>query len=700
MSANPSDYTLVVCEKPDAGRKVAEALADGRIDSRTVNGVEVLAFRRGDKDYLVCSAIGHLYGVSDSFQFRETYPVFDLEWYPANLVDKRAAGVRKRILSIGRLAKDASSFVNACDYDAEGETIGYNVLRYACGGKEDVALRARFSTLTKEDLVSSFAEARAGTGMGLARAGRTRHALDFIWGVNLSRVLSSAANASASSGYRIISMGRVQGPALAFIVEKEVEIRSFVPVPYWTVRGVFEKDGTRFEAPSSKAKFLKKSDAESVKLACEGKNGVVSEVTKSIFREPPPPPFNTGDLQKEAYRLFGFSPTKTLQIAERLYLDALISYPRTSSQKLPNSIGYREILSRLAAIGEYADLTKDLLEGRLSPREGEQVDRAHPAIYPTGLRPRRPLPANEGKIFDVVVRRFLACFGEDAVRERANLRIAVDGNEFAITGRRTLKLGWMKYSGRYARADDRVVPGLVKGDVVTVVGIDCDEKLESPPSRYNQSSILEKMEREGIGTKATRADTIAVLMTRGYVTGDLEATDLGISLVETMQEYCPKIVSVDLTREIERQLEDIENGTGTSAEVMERAIAVISQQLELLKSNEAAVGRDIGGAAVTRSSSAIIGICPVCKTGNLIIIRSRKTGKRFIGCTNYSTGCRASGPLPQRGPVKAAGKPCSRCGWPAVYVRFGRFPRKLCVNTACRGKVGSKNVVQALQKTS
>lgn len=700
MSASPPDYTLVVCEKPDAGRKVAEALADGQIDRRLVNGIEVLAFRRDDREYLVCSAIGHLYGVSDSFQFRETYPVFDLEWFPANLVDKRATGVQKRILSIGRLAKGASSFINACDYDTEGETIGYNVLRYACGGKEDVGLRAKFSTLTKEDLVLSFAEARAGTGTGLARAGRTRHALDFIWGVNLSRVLSSAANASASSGYRIISMGRVQGPTLAFVVEKEVEIQSFVPMPYWTVRGMFEKDGVHFEAPSSTSKFLKKSDSESVKLGCEGKEGIVSEVTKSVFKEQPPPPFNTGSLQKEAYRFFGFSPTKTLRIAERLYLDALISYPRTSSQKLPNSIGYRVILSGLGAIREYADSSRELLEGGLSPKEGEQVDRAHPAIYPTGLRPRRSLPANEAKVFDIIVRRFLGCFGEDAVRERVSLRVSVDGNEFAITGRRTLKLGWMKHGGKYARMDDRVVPGLAKGDVVAVVAVYCDEKLESPPSRYNQGSILEKMEREAIGTKATRADTVAVLMTRGYVTGDLEATDLGISLVETMRQYCPSIVSVDLTREIERQLEDIENGTGTSAEVMERAIAVISQQMELLKSNESAVGEDIGGAAVIRNPSGIIGACPVCKTGNLIIIRSRKTGKRFVGCTNYSTGCRASAPLPQRGPVKVSAKPCSKCGWPAVYVRFGRFPRKLCVNTACIGKVGSNNVVQTLQKTS
>ena len=129
--------------------------------------------------------MGHLYAISDSFRGRETYPVFDLEWYPAHLIDKEARHIESRILSIRKLAEGAGSFVNACDYDVEGETIGHNILRYACGGKEDVALRAKFSTLTKEELVAAFGEAAVGLGKGLAKAGRARHLLDFVWGINL-----------------------------------------------------------------------------------------------------------------------------------------------------------------------------------------------------------------------------------------------------------------------------------------------------------------------------------------------------------------------------------------------------------------------------------------------------------------------------------------------------------------------------------
>jgi len=701
VPANFSDYSLIVCEKPDAARKVAEALAEGHPVITMMNGVEVLTFQRENSNYVVCSAIGHLYGLSDSFSQRETYPVFDLEWYPANLVDKRSRGVQKRIASIKRLAGDARSFINACDYDAEGETIGDNILRYACGGKEGVALRAKFSTLTKDDLVSSFAEAKAGSGSGLAKAGRTRHVLDFLWGINLSRALSTSVN-SSSSGYKTISMGRVQGPTLGFVVRREVEIRTFVPSPYWSVTALFEKDGVRFEAPSSKGKFLRRSDALSTKAACEGKTGVVSELSRSVFKEPPPPPFNTGDLQKEAYRTFGLSPTKTLQVAERLYLDALISYPRTSSQKLPPSIGYRQIVSKLGGITAYAESSRELLEGSLSAKEGEKTDHAHPAIYPTGDHPRKVLGGYEAKIFDLVVRRFLACFGADAVRERISLKVDVQGNDFGLTGRRTLRLGWMKHYRKFSGAEDRAVPKLLKGDMLTVVRVDSEEKFELGPSRYNQSSLLERMERESIGTKATRAETIATLIVRNYVGGDpVAATDLGISLVETMDEYCPKIVSTELTRETERQLEDIEEGRSDGSEVIEQAITILLKQIETLKVNETGVGGEIREASVESSRSLnVIGRCPVCKAGNLVMIRSRKSGKRFVGCSNYSQGCRASAPLPQSGFIKATAKPCAKCGWPVVYVRRGRYPWRLCVNLNCEGKVGTRNAVQTLQKRS
>jgi len=461
-------------------------------------------------------------------------------------------------------------------------------------------------------------------------------------------------------------------------------------------------------------RFARKVDAEVVRGRCHGKAARVSALSRSVFKQPPPVPFDTGGLQKEAYGSFGFTPSRTLQIAERLYLDALISYPRTSSQKLPSSIRYREILSNLGRMQEYGSAAGELLAGELRPREGERIDQAHPAVYPTGERPRRSLDPWERKLFDLVVRRFLAAFAEDAVRERIGADIEVDGGHvFRTTGRRTLRPGWMRYYGKYTRVEDRDIPPLKEGDALSLLKVDCDERFESPPPRYNQSSLLEKMEKESIGTKATRAETISTLIGRGYVSGDgLAATDLGISVFETMKEYCPQIVSTSLTRETEAALEEVERGSGgDGADLLERVIDILSKQVERLKENEFGIGRMMSESATETSiAQSVLGPCPVCKTGRLRVIRSFKTKKRFVGCTNYPAGCRASAPLPQRGTVKATSKPCRSCGWPVVYVRTGgrRYPWRLCVNVGCpdkakRGTVGDEkerkeDAVQAVQK--
>jgi DNA topoisomerase-1 len=227
---------LVICEKPDAARRVAEALSSGAPEMFRVG--DVPAFRledSGGKRYVGCAALGHLYGISDTVKDRRVYPALDLEWFPLGAIsDKAVKLVSSRIRAIRSLSAEASAFVNACDFDIEGETIGYNILRYACGGKEASAFRARFSALTKEEVTRAFNGGGTGSSDGLARAGRLRHVIDFVWGVNLSRALSESLRTGYS--FRTVSIGRVQGPSLNFIVEKEVEVRTFSPTPYWTVR--------------------------------------------------------------------------------------------------------------------------------------------------------------------------------------------------------------------------------------------------------------------------------------------------------------------------------------------------------------------------------------------------------------------------------------------------------------------------------
>lgn len=673
-------YTLVVCEKPDAARRIAQALGDPR-ESRPA-GISVFDVVSSDRHYKVCTALGHLYGLSDTTKNRSVYPVLDLEWEPV-AKNPRAA---RAIKVIAELSKDASAFVHACDYDQEGEVIGHSILEYACGEKYEKALRAKFSTLTDDEIRESFGNLAKPNG-GLAEAGRSRHVLDFIYGVNLSRAL--AGSLKAASRYRNLSIGRVQGPTLAFAVDRELEIRLHVPDPYWTIAAQFEKSNQSFSAQYEKPKVETLAEAKSIVTACVGRDGTVADVveSKSVLR--PPAPFNIGDLQREAYRLFKLGPGYTLAIAEKLYLQALISYPRTSSQKLPPSIGYQKIISGLARIGSYGSMASILLSrGRLVPNEGKMTDPAHPAIYPTGVAPRQKLSGLEFKVYDLIVKRFLATFGDPATSRHIEVSIDVNGHVFKAEGKTPEYEGWMVFYRPYARMEQRKLPKLQKGESVKNQSVDMEEKFTQPPYRYNQASLLAKMEQEQIGTKATRADIIATLFKRGYIAsgrGGIEATDLGFAVIDSMRAFVPAIVSTALTRSMEEQLELVEQGSADSVSVIEQAVDKLVDSLASFIEKEADIGSRIGAAAAADSAqAATLGPCPVCKKGQLRMIKSYKTKKRFVGCSNYSGGCKATAPLPQKGIVRA-GKACPECGWPVVGIIFARRAKqwKICVNMQC-----------------
>lgn len=685
-------YTLVICEKPDAAKKIAEALAESIIEEVKVDGVPAFSLIHNGEKYIICASLGHIYTVGDPFGERSVYPVFDIEWFPYNLVNENAKEIGKRIESIKNLSQRATKFINACDYDVEGETIGYNILKYVCGGKEKEALRAKFSTLTKQELLNAFESAKKVPYNYLAAAGRARHVIDFIWGVNLSRVLSESL-LSVNGSYKTLSIGRVQGPTLSFVVQREIEIQSFVPRPFWSVKGIFEKGGVILEASYSKPKIFHKEEAEKIKNECLQKEAFVSEVSNQIIKQPPPPPFNLGDLQKESHRWFGISPNKVLQVAERLYLEALISYPRTNSQKLPSSIGFETILEKLSSIQEYSNEAREILNANLKPVEGEKDDPAHPAIYPTGERPVRQLTSWESKLYDLIVRRFFAAFGQELIKEKITANILLAGHIFRLYGSRIRKEGWMKYY-KYVKNEEKDIPLLNNGERLSVIEIRVDEKFESRPARYNEASLLDKMERENIGTKATRAEVISTLIERGYITSEpMVATELGFSIVEAMERYSPLIISTDMTRNVEQGLEAIELGQEDPAVIILNNIQTLSKQILSIKPSERKIGEEIKEAVrIASIAQRTLGSCPMCKNGKLILVFSKKSKKRFVGCTNHINGCKASAPLPQHGSIKATKRTCKYCSWPIILVKTNRrYPWNLCVNVLCPRKQMAKS---------
>ncbi len=695
-------YTLIITEKPDAAQRIASALdLKGKAKKMEDNGVPYYVAER-DKPIIVVPAIGHLYTVAEERSGRNYYPVFSFKWVPRYMAERGAKQIRVWLETISKLAENADTYIDACDYDIEGSIIGYCILKYACGDKDDIAKRMKYSTLTKGELEKAYAELLPKLDFALIEAGRTRHEVDWLYGVNLSRALTIAAK-DWSGKYATLSTGRVQGPTLRFLVAREKSIRSFVPTPYWEIKAEIEIEGKVFEAKYEKDVIETKKEAEAIIDACKGKDGIVESIDFKQFQQMPPTPFDIGALQSEAYSLFGYTPRRTLDIAQRLYLEALISYPRTSSQKLPPAINYEEILKNLSRVSEYKKLTAELLAKKeLKPNEGKKEDPAHPAIYPTGNLPERVLEEPERRIWDLVVRRFMAVFGEPAIRQSVKVCINVNGQKFFSRGRQTLKEGWLRFYGPYVRAEEVLLPQIEKEQKLKVKRVILEDKFTKPPPRYNPGSLLKKMEEVGIGTKATRADIIQTLYDRKYVRDErIVVTDLGFEVLEVLKNHCPTIVSIELTKKLEERMDKIQTNMEKRENVLLDAIEILKPVVEELKDKEKPIGEKLSNAIKkARLEERIVGQCPICGTGTLMILYSRKTGKRFIGCTNYFKKlCNAAFPLPQRGTVRPLGRNCRGCGWPTVQVRIkGRRPWNLCFNPECPLKEeGRRNEMQSVQ---
>jgi len=719
-----SPYALVICEKPDAARRIAKALGTSSFDER--RGLPAPFFSivdRHNQHFVVCSAVGHLYRLVDVNTNRSMYPVFDIKWTPIsktkNGSDSRSVQIIK---SISLLSRRATKFVHACDYDLEGEVIGYNILQYACNNKYENSLRAKFSTLTDEEIRNSF-DNLLKPSSSLAEAGRSRHMIDFIYGVNLSRALTQSFKISNNGKrYRNLSIGRVQGPTLAFVVDREIEIRAHVPEPFWTICGKFEKDGQIIEAHYYQQKISTLSQATSILNACRNQDSKITKIEKQRVTLSAPTPFNLGDLQKEAYRVFRLSPSYTLTIAEKLYMFALISYPRTSSQKLPSSINYKKIISGLSKIGggNYASLITALFtRDHLSPNEGSKTDPAHPAIYPTGESPKGKLEAVELKLFDLIIRRFLATFGDPAMGQNTTVSILVkDEHIFKAEGKKILYEGWMQFYKPYVNRFniDASLPELHENDILKNIAITMDQKFTQPPARFNEATLLEEMERKKIGTKATRSEIIRTLFKRNYVSnvsnanrqkdndrvvgggrGGIEATEIGFEIIQSMRKYIPNVVSTELTRSMEEQLESIELGKAKSSFVIDYAKDRLRESIVRFRENEIEIGRGLTEAVIVFSQNqqqqqqqqqTVLGTCPVCNKGVLKIIRSTATKKRFVGCSNYSSGvCKATAPLPQKGSIRTIHRTCALCRWPVLRIIY---PTKrhweFCINLQCPSK--------------
>jgi DNA topoisomerase-1 len=683
--------TLIITEKPDAARRIAEALAESGSLTKKIdeNNVAYYEFIRNNKKHIVACAVGHLFNLDAKDKGAWIYPVFESTWKPSFEVRRNATFSKKYFDVIKELARKADDYIVATDYDIEGDVIGFNILRFICGLQD--AKRMKFSTLTKDELIESYENVLPHLNFGQVEAGLTRHELDWLWGINLTRALTLALRNHAERGFAILSTGRVQGPLLKLLVDRELEIRKFVPKPFWQIKLHLEVDGKELIADYEVDKIWKKEDAEKIVKSCEGKEAKVEDVKKKRYKQLPPTPFNTTDLQSEAYAQFKFSPTQTLNIAETLYQQGFVSYPRSASQKLSPIINYRKILQALKNLEPYKKFSEELLKKeKLIPREGKATDPAHPAIHVTHEVPDlNKLTPQQRKIYDLICRRTLATFANPAIRESMNVLIDVNGNKFKLVGKRTIEEGWISFYSPYVKFEEQILPELKIGEKVKVLKLEILEKQTEPPGRYSQGSIIKELEKRNLGTKATRAEILQTLYDRGYIKGKaIEVNKLGEVVVEALKENCPKILSEELTRYFEKEMDAVFNSKKKREEVIEEAKAALKNILEEFKRNEKNIGKKLlEGLIETRRKERRIGTCPNCG-GELRLIVSRKTGKRFVGCSNYPK-CKTSYPIPLIGKITPLDKVCEVCKLPMIQVwRKGKRPFRMCINPKCSSKDG------------
>lgn len=671
---------LIVAEKPRVAEKIANAIGD-KVTRKAYKGVSYYEATRKGRTMLVAPAVGHVYTLVEREKTR-TYPVFDIEWVPSYEASKDAAYTKGYVELIQKLGKSADTFVSACDYDIEGSTIAFNVFRFATTIRE--GRRMKFSALTKGDLEDAY-EKMGDFDYNNAHAGEARHIIDWYYGINLSRALMGALR--AAHRYKVMSIGRVQGPALSLLSHLEKDIRAFVPIPYWELT-VKIKD---VEFKHKKDRFLKEADADSASDNTKTA-GTVEKIDKKEQKIEASPNFDLTSLQVEAYKLFKFTPSQTLQYAQTLYEASMITYPRTSSNRIPPTIKLGPIITALEKQADYAALAKKLHENKwYKPVQGKKDDPAHPAIHPTGQKGAVAGP--EKKLYDLVVRRFLASFAPPAKRARSRVEVNSGGEIFAASGSRIVEKGWTEFYGKYYTTEDVELPEFKEGESVKLLGKKKAKKETKPPKRYTQASIISELEKHHLGTKATRSVIVDTLFKRGYAGGkSIEVSDFGLKVADVLNKYAPEILDENLTRQLEEKMEAIQDGKADKDEVIKETQEMLSGILTKWKKNESQIGKDLLEALqTTLEQESIVGPCDKCDK-NLRIIHMRN-GRQFIGCFGYPN-CTNTYPLPQGSYVKPANKECPSCKKPTINVKKGRTRYSMCIDPNCPSKADWKKRVK------
>jgi DNA topoisomerase-1 len=666
---------LIISEKANAAKKIAQFLAEGSVKDGKHRSVPHHTFIWKGEECVSVGLKGHV--------LNPEYPEEYSNWQkvePSDLIDAeilKSVSEKGVANAVKSLAKRADLVVIATDFDREGELIGVEALSLAFEANPalmDHVERARFSALTKGEVTRAF-DNLLEVSRELADAGEARQDIDLIWGATLTRWVSRATKRYGSA---FLSVGRVQSPTLVLITERERERRAFVSEPYWELEATLRNGGGPFAVHHAHGRFKEEGAARQA-LENLTQTATVTEVKEKSATRPPPTPFNTTGFLTEAARI-GIRPSRAARIAEDLYTDGYISYPRTDNTVYPRSLDLREILGYLRRVEGAGPHAERLLAGeKPSPTRGKKETTDHPPIYPTGYTSRKALRDDQWKIYQLVVRRFLATLSGPARTLRTTLRFDSGGEPLTTSGTVVTEEGWLGVYP-YARRADEELPALNEGDEVDLVEAEVLSKETQPPARYGQGRLIKLMEDLGLGTKATRPNIIQNLYDRGYVHDDpIVPTETGMAVAEALKHFASEIATHEMTAELERSMDAISEGRISKDSVVDESRDVLRRVYEHLENSEEKFA-DIVWEGIREDS--VLGPCKKCGR-KLLVKKARKSGKRFAGCEGYPE-CDQTYSLPQRGEIIPLGTQCETCGSPEIKVVGGRRrPWITCIDMDC-----------------
>ncbi|GAA8979419.1 type I DNA topoisomerase [Helicobacter pylori] len=575
-----------------------------------------------DKNYEVIASKGH---VRDLSKFALGIKIDETGFTPNYVVDKDHKELVKQIID---LSKKASTTYIATDEDREGEAIGYHV---ACliGGKLESYPRIVFHEITQNAILNALKTPRQ-IDMSKVNAQQARRFLDRIVGFKLSSLISSKITKG-------LSAGRVQSAALKLVIDKEREIRAFKPLTYFTLDAYFEPH-LEAQLISYKGNKLKAQElvdgkkAQEIKNELEKESYTISSIIKKSKKSPTPPPFMTSTLQQSASSLLGFSPTKTMSIAQKLYegvatpqgVMGVITYMRTDSLNIAKE-ALEEARNKILK-----DYGKDYLppKAKVYSSKNKNAQEAHEAIRPTSiiLEPnalKDYLKPEELKLYTLIYKRFLASQMQDALFESQSVVVACEKGEFKASGRKLLFDGYYKILGNDDK--DKLLPNLKENDPIKLEKLESNAHVTESPARYSEASLIKVLESLGIGRPSTYAPTISLLQHRDYIKVEkkqISALESAFKVIEILEKHFEEIVDSKFSASLEEELDNIAQNKADYQQVLKDFYYPFMDKIEAGKKN-------IISQKVHEKTGES---CPKC--GGELVKKNSRYGE-FIACNNY-----------------------------------------------------------------